>query len=215
MRRRGFLITLSSLPLLAFVKPEDLPRRRAVFEEVGASLRMTLALPKLLRKHDREAMASIDSGFDTTIEYTLRLWQQLGRGNRKFVATRELVVKIRRDPWKKRYVVSTGDERGWTRRYFEDRDAAIAAAVRLERVRISAVSALERGDSRANYFVEVLALRNPLRKRGPGGTDSASGRGQGRDLEWFGRLIETLAGERARAEEVVHVRTNLFYLVSR
>lgn len=215
MRRRAFLVALSCAPLLAFVKPEDLPRRRAVFEEVGTSLRMTLGVPKLLRKHDREAMASIDSGFDTTIEYTLRLWQYLGRGNRRFVEDRELVVKIRRDPWKKRYVVSTADDRGWTRRYFENRDAAIAAAVKLERVRIAAVSTLQRGDAQANYFVEVLALRNPLRKRGAGDGDSASGRGQGRDLEWFGRLVENLAGERARAEEVVHVRTNLFYLVPR
>jgi hypothetical protein len=215
MRRRAFLVALSCVPLLGFVKPEDLPRRRAVFEEVGTSLRMTMGLPRLLRKTDREAMASIDSGFDTSIEYTLRLWQQLGRGNRRLVAVRELVVKIRRDPWKKRYVVSTGDERGWTRRHYEDRDAAIAAAVKLERVRIAPVSTLERGDAQANYFVEVLALRNPLRKRGPGGGDSASGRGQGRDLEWFGRLIENLAGERARAEEIAHVRTNLFYLVPR
>ena len=215
MRRRAFLVALACAPLLGFVKPEDLPRKRAVFEEVGTSLRMSIGLPKLLRKHDREAMASIDSGFDTTIEYTIRLWQHLGRGNRRLVETRELVVKIRRDPWKKRYVVSAGDERGWTRRYFEERDAAILAAVKLERVRIASVGKLERGDDRASYFVEILALRNPLRKRGPGGGDAASGRGQGRDLEWFGRLVENLAGERPRAEEIVHVRTNLFYLVPR
>jgi hypothetical protein len=215
MRRRSFLIALGCAPLLAFVKPEDLPRRRAVFEEVGTSLRMSIGLPKLLRKQDREAMASIDSGFDTTIEYTLRLWQLLARGNRRLVESRELVVKIRRDPWKKRYVVSTGDDHGWTRRYYEDRDAAISAAVKLERVRIASVSTLERGDTRANYFVEIFAMRNPLRKRGPSGGDAASGRGQGRDLEWFGRLVENLAGERAQAEEIVHVRTNLFYLVPR
>lgn len=212
MRRRAFLVALSSAPLLGFVRPDTLPLRKATFEEVGSSVRMTVALPNLFRKHDKEAMASIDSGFDTTIEYTLRLWQY---GTRRLLETREIVVKIRRDPWQKRYVVSKRDDRGWSKRYFQRRDDAIAAAVDLERVRITASGALERGEDGPYYFVEILALRNPLRKRKQGQGRSASGRGQGRDLEWFGRLVEMLAGERAVAEEIVHVKTNPFYLVPR
>jgi hypothetical protein len=83
--------------------------------------------------------------------------------------------------------------------------------VKLDRVRVGSASDLERGSGGPYYFVTVLALRNPIVSDRDG--NEASGRGQGRDLEWFGKLVEVLAGERAQAEEVVHVKTNAFYLV--
>jgi len=209
VKRRTFLQGLVVVPVHAYARPDTLPVRKATFEEVGNSVLVTLSLPMLFRRYDREALASIDSGFDTIIQYTVKLWQH---GTRRLVGTREIVVKIRRDPWKKRYVVSTREETGWVKRTFVDRDDAIAAAVRLDRVRVASASDLERGEGGPYYFVTVLALRNPL--AGTSG-ERSSGRAQGRDLEWFGRLVEVLAGERAQAEEVVHVRTNPFYLVER
>lgn len=208
MKRRTFLQGLIVVPVHAYARPDTLPIRRATFEEVGNSVLVTMTLPALFRRYDREALASIDSGFDTTIHYTIKLWQH---GSRKLIDTREIMVKIRWDPWKKRYVVSTRDGSGWTKRTFAERDDAVAAAVKLDRVRVGAAGDLERGQGGPYYFVTVLALRNPIVSDREG--NESSGRGQGRDLEWFGKLVEVLAGERAQAEEVVHVRTNAFYLV--
>jgi hypothetical protein len=209
VKRRTFMRGVVGVPVLAFARPDTLPIRRATFEEVGSSVLVTVTLPTLFRRYDREALASIDSGFDTTIHYQLKVWQV---GTRELIGTQEVLVKIRRDPWKKRYVVSTRDTGGWTKRSFVNRDEAVAAAVKLDRVRIASVGDLERGAAGPYYFVEVLALRNPI---GQVGGDAASGRAQGRDLEWFGRLVEVLAGERAEAEEIVHLRTNWFYLEDR
>jgi hypothetical protein len=212
-RRRTFVAGALALPLVAFARPDTLTQRAAEFAEIGNSIQMTLALPTLIRDNDLEALASIDSGFDTTIEYTLKVWEH---GTRRLVATRTLVLKLRRDPWKKHYLLRTKGSTGWIKRSFDDRDEAIAAAVTLDGVKVCSASLLERGgEAGPFYFVEVLALRNPLRaQRGDdGGTETH--RGQGRDAEWFRRLVETLAGERARAEQVVHVRTNPFFLVPR
>jgi hypothetical protein len=214
VRRRVLLGAVLGLPLVAFVRPETLVQRPAEFAEIGNSIQMTLALPTLIRDNDLEALASIDSGFDTTIETTLKVWEH---GTRRLVATRTIVLKLRRDPWKKHYLLRTKGSSGWVKRSFEHRDEAIAAAVTLDGVKVCSASLLERGgEAGPFYFVEILAMRNPLRPsgdEGDGGTQTR--RGQGRDAEWFRRLVETLAGERARAEQVVHVRTNPFFLVPR
>jgi len=209
VRRRAWMRGLVAAPVLAFARPDTLPIRRAVFEEVGTSVLMTLSLPTLFRRYDKDALDSIDSGFDTTLHFTIKLWQH---GSRRLVDTRELVVRIRRDPWKKRYVVSTREDGAWTKRLFTERDAAVAAAVKLDRVKVAAAADLERGEDGPYYFVTVLALRNPLL---PEADFAGSTSAQGRDLEWFGRLVDVLAGERAEAEETVNVRTNPFYLVPR
>ncbi len=208
LRRREMLAGLVAAPMVALVRPESLAARRAAFEEAGDNVRMTLALPTLIRGRDEEALKSIDSSFDTTIRYSLRLWEY---GTRNLVSSRVVVVKIRRDPWKKRYVVSRRGTGDWSKRYFADRDAAVAAATSLRKQVVGPLAKLERGTQGPYYFVEVLALRNPL--DGTGKDARASGRGGGRDLQWFSRLIDNMAGERARAEEVVHVRTYPFYLL--
>lgn len=209
MRRRAYLRGLVALPLLGFARPDTLPMRRATFEEVGSSVLMTLSLPPLFRRYDRDALDSIDSGFDTTLHFTVKLWQH---GSRRLIDTREVLVRIRRDPWKKRYVVSTREGGTWSKRTFAERDPAIAAAVKLDRVKVAATSALERGAGGPYYFVTVLAQRNPL---APPADFASSTSAAGRDLEWFGRLVDVLAGERAEAEETMHIRTNPFYLVPR
>jgi hypothetical protein len=213
LARRTFVGAVLGLPLVAFARPETLVQRSAEFAEIGNSIQMTLALPTLIRDNDLEALASIDSGFDTTVEYTLKVWEH---GTRRLLATRTLVLKLRRDPWKKHYLLRTKGSTGWIKRSFDGRDEAIAAAVTLDGVKVCSASLLERGGEVGPfYFVEVLAMRNPLRAQGAedGGTETH--RGQGRDAEWFRRLVENLAGERARAEQVVHVRTNPFFLLPR
>lgn len=209
MKRRTFVVGALGTPLLvAFARPEALSVREAVFEEMGSSLVMSVELPSLFKKHDTDALASIDSGFDTKLYFQLKLWEW---GKKRLIGQTTIVVKIRRDPWKKMYVVSTRGERGWSKRFFNSRSDAIAAATTLTRVKVASTSDLERGDDGPYYFVEILAQRNPLtsdaKKRG------GTVRGSSRDLEWFGRLVEVLAGERAKAEETVHVRTNPTYLV--
>lgn len=214
VRRRVLLGAALGLPLVAFARPETLVQRPAEFAEIGNSIQMTIALPTLIRKSDLEAIASIDSGFDTTLEYTLKVWEH---GTRRLVATRTLVLKLRRDPWKKSYLLRTKGSSGWIKRSFDARDEAIEAAVTLDGVKICSASLLERGGEVGPfYFVEILAMRNPLQAASDEGDDGTeTRRGQGRDAEWFRRLVETLAGERARAEQVVHVRTNPFFLVPR
>lgn len=213
LRRRTLLSGALALPLMAFVRPETLVQRPAQFAEIGNSIQMTLALPALIRDNDLEAMASIDSGFDTTFEYTLKVWEH---GTRQLVTTRTIVIKLRRDPWQKHYLLRTKGSTGWVKRSFQEHAKAIEAAVTLDGVKVCSSSLLERGgEAGPFYFVEVLAMRNPLRRqRGVDGGPETR-RGQGRDAEWFRRLVETLAGERARAEQVVHVRTNPFFLVPR
>lgn len=210
--RRALLAGLLAAPALAFVRPDTLPLKKAVFEEIAASVQMTLSLPALFRKTDKEALASIDSGFDTTLQFEVDLWEH---GTRRQLASRSIVVKIRRDPWSSRYVVRTQGSTGWVRRTFTTRDAAIEAAVTLDRVRICDAALLQRGtqDDGPFYFVTVLAMRNPIKDAAAPGRRRR--RGGDRDLEWFGRLVDALAGERARAEELVQTRTNPFFLLSR
>lgn len=206
MKRRRLLLGMLTTPLVAFVRPADLPKRKASFEEVGNSVLMTVSLPTLFRRTDRDALDSIDSGFDTTLHFTLKVWQV---GKKTLIDTRELLVVIRYDPWKKKYVVRRRESGVWSSRSFLERDEAIAAAVKLDRVRVAAANLLERGQSGPYYFVEILAQRNPL---DPPADFAGSTSAQGRDLEWFGQLVDVLAGERPEAEETVHVRSNWFFL---
>ncbi len=214
MKRRELfagLLAVPAMPIAPMVRPKSLQTLKAKFEEIGEDVRMTLKLPSLIRARDTDALKSIDSGFDTTLRYSLRVWED---GTREMVTSRVVVVKIRRDPWKKRYVVSRRGETGWTKRFFEKRAAAVAAATSLTRQKIASVAQLERTAELGvpSYSVEILALRNPIDESTDKDT-RARGRGGGRDLEWFSRLVDTLAGERARAEEVLRVRTTSFYLV--
>ncbi|MEM9461104.1 MAG: hypothetical protein AAGF11_43470 [Myxococcota bacterium] len=211
--RRTVLGAMLGAPLLGFARPETLAKRSAEFAEVGTSIQMTLALPALIRDNDQEALDSINSGFDTTLEYTIKVWEH---GTRRLIASRVIVLKLRRDPWKKHYLLRTKGSSGWIRRTFDKRAAAIAAAVTLDGIKVCSASRLTRGGEVGPfYFVEILAMRNPLRKRRGAARGTETRRGQGRDAEWFRRLVETLAGERARAEKVVHVRTNPFFLLPR
>lgn len=211
--RRAVLAGLLGAPLLGFARPETLTKRSAKFAEVGNSIQMTLSLPALIRDNDKEALDSINSGFDTTLEYTIKVWEH---GTRRLMASRVIVLKLRRDPWKKHYLLRTKGSSGWIHRSFQTRAAAIAAAVTLDGIKVCSASRLVRGgEAGPYYFVEILAMRNPLRKRRGSDHGTETRRGQGRDAEWFRRLVETLAGERARAEQVVHVRTNPFFLLPR
>ena len=106
MKRRELfagLLAVPAMPVIAMARPEALTSRKAAFAEVGDGVRMTLALPSLIRARDTDALKSIDSSFDTTLRYSLRVWEY---GTRVKVTSRVVIVKIRRDPWKKRYVVS-------------------------------------------------------------------------------------------------------------
>lgn len=213
LRRRTVLGGLLGAPLLAFARPESLTKRAAQFAEIGNSIQMTLALPALIRDNDQEALESINSGFDTTLEFTIKVWEH---GTRRLMASRIIVLKLRRDPWKKHYLLRTKGSSGWIRRSFRTRAAAITAAVTLDGIKVCSASRLTRGGEVGPfYFVEILAMRNPLRARRGSDRGTETRRGQGRDAEWFRRLVETLAGERARAEKVVHVRTNPFFLLPR
>jgi uncharacterized protein DUF4390 len=210
VKRRRFVLGLLSVPLVGFARPENLVPRKASFEEVGNSVLMTVSVPTLFRRTDRDALDSIDSGFITTLHFTLRVWRV---GKRQLIDTRELLVKIHYDVWKKKYIVRTRESGVWTsKRAFLDRDEAIAAAVKLDRVRVAAANDLERGETGPYYFVEIFAQRNPL---DPPEDFAGSTSAQGRDLEWFGRLVDVLAGERAEAEETVHLRSNWFFLEAR
>lgn len=208
---RAAALLVACAPALGLARPDTLPGRKAVFEEIGASVMISLSLPMLFRRADTDALASIDSGFDTTLRFTLDIWEH---GTRRHIGTRVLIRKIRRDPWKKKYVVRTKGSSGWVSRTFDKREDAIADAVDLDRIRVVAAADLVRGgDAGPFYFVTVLAMRNPI-EPAASGTRRERGRGR-RDLQWFGRLVDVLAGEQAVAEEILNIRTNPFFLVPR
>lgn len=202
--RRQVLAGLVVAPI-AFARSKT-EKRRAKFEEAGEHVRMTLALPGLISLRDTDALKSIDSSFDTTLRYSLRL---LRYGSDQLISSRTVVVKIRRDPWKKRYVVSRRSGGGWTKRFFEERNAAIAAATTLERQIVGPVDQLERTGDGPYYYVRILGLRNPIEHA----DDDSGDRGRGRDLYLFSRLVDSMAGERPRAEKEVRLVTNAFYLL--
>jgi len=214
VKRREFVASALVVPFAAWIRPEALPVRRATFEEIGNSVLLTLSLPGLFRRGDREAVASIDSGFDTTLAFRLRVWKY---GSKVRIGDTEHEIKIRFDPWKKVYLVRSRTEKGWSKREFVAQEQALAAATTLSRVRVAASDALVRATANAGpyYFVEVLAMRNPMVRTENSNARAPSERSVGRDLEWFARLVDVVAGERAVAEETVHVRTNPFYLPPR
>lgn len=215
MRRRGFLGLVAALPLLTAAGGLELLKpRRARFEEVGDSVLMTVDLPELLLLRDADAMASLDSAFRTRLEYELSLYRA---GQSDPVEQRRVTVYIQWDPWKERFVVETQEQgRSPTRRYFIDRDEAIVAAIRLDRVRLARASALERGP-KAVYFATVVGQRNPIEK-GLLAPDEGEGdgRGQGRDLSVFSRWVGIFIRATQSAEKTVAIKTSpAFYLVPR
>lgn len=212
MRRRGFFWVLAALPLLTAAGGLELLKpRRAKFEEVGDSVLMTAELPELLLIRDIDAMASLESAFRTRLEYELSLYRA---GQSDPIEQRRVTVYIQWDPWKERYVVETQEQgRTATRRYFADRDEAIVAAIRLDRVRIARASALERGP-KAVYFATVVGQRNPIEKGLLSSDDD--GRGQGRDLSVFSRWVGIFIRATQSAEKTVAIKTSpAFYLVPR
>ena len=215
MRRRGVLGLVAALPLLTAAGGLELLKpRRARFEEVGDSVLMTVDLPELLLLRDADAMASLDSAFRTRLEYELSLYRA---GQSDPVEQRRVTVYIQWDPWKERFVVETQEQgRSPTRRYFIDRDEAIVAAIRLDRVRLARASALERGP-KAVYFATVVGQRNPIEK-GLLAPDEGEGdgRGQGRDLSVFSRWVGIFIRATQSAEKTVAIKTSpAFYLVPR
>ncbi|MBK7823713.1 hypothetical protein [Nannocystis sp.] len=215
MRRRGFLGLVAALPLLTAAGGLELLKpRRARFEEVGDSVLMTVDLPELLLLRDADAMASLDSAFRTRLEYELSLYRA---GQSDPVEQRRVTVYIQWDPWKERFVVETQEQgRSPTRRYFIDRDEAIVAAIRLDRVRLARASALDRGP-KAVYFATVVGQRNPIEK-GLLAPDEGEGdgRGQGRDLSVFSRWVGIFIRATQSAEKTVAIKTSpAFYLVPR
>lgn len=212
MRRRGFFGLLAALPLLTAAGGLELLKpRRAKFEEVGDSVLMTAELPELLLTRDADAMASIESAFRTRLEYEVSLYRA---GQSDPIEQRRVTVYIQWDPWKERFVVETQEQgRSPTRRYFADRDEAIVAAIRLDRVRIARASALERGP-KAIYFATVVGQRNPIEKGLLSADDD--GRGQGRDLSVFSRWVGIFIRATQSAEKTVAIKTSpAFYLVPR
>lgn len=216
MRRRALLLGLVSLGLTAGVRPDTLLLRRAKFEEVGDAAMMTVEFPELLRTRDREAMASVDSGFETTLVYDVVLHEH---GTNAVVVQHRRIVKIRYDYMNRRYEVTTRDDGGSrARRWFTRRSRAVAAAVKLDRIKVGRSRDLARGDPRQGpfYFVTVTGQRNPLDPTGgDAGLDPGAGRGQGRDTRWFSRFVNFLARELPSAEATVRYRTQPFYLVKR
>lgn len=213
MKRRTFAVGPVALALAGFARSETLPTRVATFEEVGDSVLMTVTFPELLRARDREALASIDSGFETTLVYEIKLFEY---GATTAFASLRHVVKIHYDHWQKRYVVESREASGAAgKRYFTRQDAAIEHSVALRRLRIARASSLERGGDGPYYFATIRAMRNPIGARGARGAGTASGRGQGRSPGWFRRVVEFMSGSQPRAEQTLHVRTNPFYLEPR
>jgi hypothetical protein len=215
VRRRGFLCLVAATPLMAAPGGLELLKpRRARFEEVGDSVLMTADLPELLLTRDTDAMASLESAFRTRLEYEISLYRA---GQSEPVEQRRVTVYIQYDPWKERFVVETQETgRTATRRYFADRDDAIVAAIRLERVRIARAGALERGP-RAVYFATVVGQRNPIEKGLLSPEDGdGDGRGQGRDLSVFSRWVGIFIRATQSAEKTVAIKTSpAFYLVPR
>ncbi len=212
MRRRSVLALGLALPLMAGAGGLELLRgRRAQFEELGDAVLMTVELPELLQTRDADAMASLESAFRTKLEFELSLYRA---GQSDPVDQRRVRTSIQWDPWKERYIVETIEaERSPSRRYFVGRDEAIAAAVRLERVRVARSGALERGP-RATYFVTVVGQRNPIEKGLLSPEDD--GRGQGRDLSVFSRWVGIFIRATHSAEKTVAIKTTPgFYLVPR
>ncbi|MCA9713704.1 MAG: DUF4390 domain-containing protein [Myxococcales bacterium] len=219
MRRRAFVtgagLTLAGVAAGGAGGGELFLLRRMKFEELGDAVVVSVALPELLPTRDASAMQSIESGFATTLrlEATVVRTKSLTP-----VARRVRIVKIQWNPWRERYVVQTTDQgRGAAIRYYGKRDAAIAHAITLERMRVARASALERGPS-ATYAVTIVGQRNPIDPESRVAADDGGGgqtRGGG-DLSAFSRWIGVFVQSAPRAEKTFAVRSSpAFYLVTR
>lgn len=212
MKRRALLILGLTGPLLAAAqnRHELLHFRRAGFEEVGDSVLLSLGLPELLSVRDVDAIDSIDSGFTTTLTFTIRVHRT---GSNALVDERHRTVKIQWNPWKERYTTQIQDEgKGVSVRSFTDRNQAIKHATQLDRVKIAQASALDRG-VQATYFVIVVGQRNPLEPQHIPQPDISLSE-QSRDLSVFSRWIGIFIREVPRAEKTFAIRTSpAFYLV--
>jgi hypothetical protein len=202
---------LALLLLTAAAPGEPLQPRRARFEEVGDSVLLTVALPELLSPQDAAAMAALESAIVARLRYAVEVHRA---GDDAPLERRDVEVTLRWDPWKERYVVATAEPgRGTTTRYYADRDAAVAAAVTLERLRVARAGALERGPA-ATYEAVVVGRRDPA-ERGllaPGAGRAAPAR----DLGLFARWVGLWVGDGADADASLGLRTVPgFYLVPR
>lgn len=189
---------------------ELLRLRRARFEEIGDSVLLSVSLPELLPARERDAMASIESGFATTLSFEIKLYRT---GSTQVLARHLRVVKIQWNPWKERYSVQIQDPGlGPATRYFRERSQAIEKAVSIDRFRIALAAHLDRG-RRATYFVTVVGQRNPLDEP-VAEAETTNGRGQGRDLSAFSRWIGIFIKSAPKAEKTFAVRSSpAFYLV--
>ncbi len=213
LRRRAWLGVLTAMCLCSAVRPEVLPARTAEFAEVGDRVLVTLALPELVPRRDRDAVKAIDSGFATTLIFDITLHRH---GISGVVTRTRRVARIAYNLWNEHYEVETTDEgAGTARRYFRDREQAIRAAVTLRSFPVARASALGRGSSGPYYFAAIRALRNPISPDSWNESASERVRGQGRDIRWFAELVDLLVEAHPLAEDIVEVRTNYFYLVPR
>ena len=172
---------------------------------------MTVSLPELLSTRDRDAMASIESAFTTTLVFEIKLYRS---GTSRPISARRRLVKIQWNPWKERFGVQTSDPGSGARTaYFRYRNRAIARAVGLDRVLVAKTSALQRG-SDSTYFVTVVGQRNPITAALLPEEVAVDGHGQRNDLSAFSRWIGIFIRDTPAAEKTFAIRTTpAFYLV--
>jgi len=213
LKRRAFIAASLALPLTGAGGRELLRARRASFAEAGDSVLMTVGLPELLSTRDRDAMASIESAFTTTLVFEIKLYRT---GSSRPISGQRRLVKIQWNPWKERFGVQTSDPGMGTRSaYFRSRNRAIARAVALDRLPVARASALDRGRD-ATYFVTVVGQRNPITAALLPEDVVAGGQGQGSDLSAFSRWIGIFIRDTPAAEKTFAIRTTpAFYLVDR
>lgn len=205
MRRRDVLALAAALPALVAAVPETLPLVRTRFVEVGDDLVAEFSLPDVLPQSDAAAMAAVDSGFATRLEFELILRAE---GRQKPVLSIVHDVRLSWDPWNRRYLVTSRAQR--SSRTYATRDAAIRRATAI-RANLGPTAALSRGESTV-YFLHVVAHRNP--HEGTPRPDSGA-RGEDRDLSVFSRWVSVFLGPPPRAEFTIERRSNAFYLVPR
>ncbi len=192
---------LCALPLLMALGP-DAPIREARFLIVGDDVLMDLKIPELMPKTDVDAIAALDSGFATIVDYRIALFA--GRARRPIrVFTRRTSVYL--DPWTKRYVISTRDEgQDWRRKEVGKREDVVAELVRL-RVKVAARPELKKGPQ-STYFVRVSAMRNPVIDEPDDGSAPKE------DVPVFSQWVSLFVTERPVAEVVVELRSTRFFV---
>jgi len=220
VRRRTFLRAAAGAAVVTVAAgakpPEHFLFRRARFFDHGRYVSVSVAFPELLRASDRDAMAWLDSGFETVLRYRFLV---LEHGTRREVARATHTVTIRYDFLRgDTYEVrARTDRRTLFRRNYATRAEAIAAATKLVQWPVVDTRRLVRGGPHGPaYVVAIVAQRNPLDPTSEGpAADPSVARAQPRDVQWFGRLVGFLVGEIPEAEVTVRVRTQPFYLEAR